>query len=50
VQLLELARNAQWLFAMQEPREKRRLPNFVLSNCPGSMAKWLRLSGNRLTS
>ena len=33
VQLLELARNAQRLFAEQEPREKRRLLNFVLSNC-----------------
>jgi DNA invertase Pin-like site-specific DNA recombinase len=33
VQLLELARNAQRLFAQQEPREKRRLLNFVLSNC-----------------
>jgi hypothetical protein len=33
VQLLELARNAQRLFAKQEPREKRRLLNFVLSNC-----------------
>ncbi|MGO9673666.1 MAG: recombinase family protein, partial [Methylocella sp.] len=33
VQLLELARNAQRLFARQEPREKRRLLNFVLSNC-----------------
>src|SRR6202023_4446977 len=33
VQLLELARNAQRLFAMQKPREKRRLLNFVLSNC-----------------
>ena len=32
VVLLDLARNAQRLFAMQEPREKRRL-NFVLSNC-----------------
>jgi site-specific DNA recombinase len=28
VQLLELARNAQRLFAKQEPREKRRLPQF----------------------
>ncbi len=27
------ARNAQRLFASQEPREKRRLLNFVLSNC-----------------
>ncbi|MBX3552910.1 MAG: hypothetical protein KF697_10670 [Pseudolabrys sp.] len=33
VQLLELARNAQRLSAKQEPREKRRLLNFVLSNC-----------------
>ena len=33
VQILELARNAQRLFAQQEPREKRRLLNFVLSNC-----------------
>jgi DNA invertase Pin-like site-specific DNA recombinase len=33
IQLLELARNAQRLFSKQEPREKRRLLNFVLSNC-----------------
>ena len=33
VQILELARNAQRLFEKQEPREKRRLLNFVLSNC-----------------
>jgi site-specific DNA recombinase len=33
IQLLELAQNAQSLFAKQEPREKRRLLNFVLSNC-----------------
>jgi hypothetical protein len=33
VALLDLARNAQRLFASQEPREKRRLLNFVLSNC-----------------
>jgi hypothetical protein len=33
VQLLELARNAQRLFAKQEPCEKRRLLNFLLSNC-----------------
>src|ERR1700730_10745450 len=31
--LLDLARNAQRLFAMQKPREKRRLLNFILSNC-----------------
>ena len=33
IQILELARNAQKLFARQQPREKRRLLNFVLSNC-----------------
>src|SRR5215813_8583526 len=33
VQLLELAQNAQRLFKKQEPREKRRLLNFVVSNC-----------------
>jgi hypothetical protein len=33
VALLDLARNAQRLFASQEPREKRRLLNFLLSNC-----------------
>jgi hypothetical protein len=32
VQILELARNAQKLFERQQPREKRRLLNFVLSN------------------
>jgi site-specific DNA recombinase len=33
VQILELARNAQRLFERQEPREKRRLLKFVISNC-----------------
>lgn len=33
VQILELARNAQKLFERQEPRQKRRLLNFLLSNC-----------------
>ena len=33
VRLLELARNAERLFAKQEPREKCRLLNFLLSNC-----------------
>src|SRR5207248_8764373 len=33
VRLLELARNAQRLFEKQEPREKRRLLNFLVSNC-----------------
>ena len=33
VALLDLAPNAESLFAKQEPREKRRLLNFVLSNC-----------------
>ena len=33
IRILELAQNAQRLFARQEPRQKRRLLNFVLSNC-----------------
>jgi site-specific DNA recombinase len=33
VQLLELASRAHELFESQEPREKRRLLDFVLSNC-----------------
>src|SRR5262245_39648598 len=33
VRLLELARNAQRLFEKREPRDKRRLLNFVVSNC-----------------
>ena len=33
VRVLELAKNAQRLFDKQEPREKRRLLNFVVSNC-----------------
>ena len=33
VRILELARNAQALFEQQPAREKRRLLNFVLSNC-----------------
>jgi site-specific DNA recombinase len=33
VQILELAGNAQKLFERQEPRQKRRLLNFVLSSC-----------------
>ena len=33
VQSLELAQSAQRLFEQQEPRQKRRLLNFVLSNC-----------------
>jgi site-specific DNA recombinase len=32
VHLLELARRAHGLFERREPREKRRLPNLVLSN------------------
>jgi site-specific DNA recombinase len=32
VRLLEMAHGAQRLFAMQQPREQRRLLNFVLSN------------------
>jgi len=33
IELMELARRAPELFAKQEPREKRRLLDFVLSNC-----------------
>jgi site-specific DNA recombinase len=33
VRILELARNAQHLFERQEARQKRRLLNFLLSNC-----------------
>ncbi len=33
VQIIELAQNAQKLFERQQPREKRRLLDFVLSNC-----------------
>jgi site-specific DNA recombinase len=33
VRILELARNAQALFECQPAREKRRLLNFLLSNC-----------------
>jgi site-specific DNA recombinase len=33
IQILELAQNAQKLFERQQPRQKRRLLNFVLSNC-----------------
>src|SRR5256885_17255662 len=33
VRLLELARRAHDLFRNQEPREKRRLLDFVVSNC-----------------
>ena len=33
MQILELASNAQKLFESQEPRQKRRLLNFLLSNC-----------------
>ena len=33
IQLLDLARRAHDLFRRQEPREKRRLLDFVVSNC-----------------
>ena len=33
VRLLELAQSARHLFDRQEPREKRRLLDFVVSNC-----------------
>jgi hypothetical protein len=40
VQILELARNAERLFERQEPHQKRRLLNFVLSNCTWEEARW----------
>jgi site-specific DNA recombinase len=33
IQLMELARRAPELFEQQEPKEKRRLLDFALSNC-----------------
>jgi site-specific DNA recombinase len=33
IQLLQLAQRAHTLFQKQEPREKRRLLNFLVSNC-----------------
>jgi site-specific DNA recombinase len=33
VRILELAQNAQRRFENQEPREKRRVLNFLVSNC-----------------
>ena len=33
VRLLELAQNARKLFEMQESREKRRLLDYIVSNC-----------------
>ena len=49
VALLDLARNAQMLFAKQEPREKRRLLNFILSNCTWEDGKLVAISANPLT-
>lgn len=40
MQLLELAQNAQRLFEKQEPREKRRLLNFMVSNRTWKGANW----------
>jgi site-specific DNA recombinase len=45
VRILELARNSRRLFEKQEPREKRRLLDFVVSNCTwkdGKLAPALR--------
>lgn len=49
VALLDLARNAQRLFAMQEPREKRRLLNLVLSNGSWEDGKMRDTPANPLT-
>ena len=40
VRILELARNSRRLFEKQEPREKRRLLNFVVSNCTWKDGNW----------
>jgi site-specific DNA recombinase len=48
VQLLELAQNAQRLFAKQAPHEKRRLLNFVLSNCTWEDGRVVTPSASRL--
>jgi site-specific DNA recombinase len=50
VQLLELARKAQELFARQQPHEKRRLLNIVLSNCTWEDGEVVPRSANRLIS
>ena len=39
VALLDHARAVQGLFAKQEPRQKRRVPNFQLSNCTWEAGK-----------
>src|SRR4029077_17786526 len=43
VRLLELAQTSQRLFAKQEPREQRRLLNFVLSNSTWKRRAFCRL-------
>src|SRR5688500_4841176 len=48
IALLDLARNAQRLFAKQEPREKRRLLNSCYPTALGRMARWSRPSANPL--
>ena len=48
IQILELAQNAQRLFERQEPREKRRLLNFVLSNCTWEDGEVVAPSANPL--
>jgi hypothetical protein len=48
IALLDLARNAQRLFAAQEPREKRRLLNFLLSNCTWEDGEMVAPSANLL--
>jgi site-specific DNA recombinase len=48
VRILELARNAQALFERQPAREKRRLLNFVLSNCSWEDGEVVATSANPL--
>jgi hypothetical protein len=48
VRILELARNVQKPLAQQEPRQKRRLIDFVLSNCSCKMVGFAPLFANPL--
>ena len=48
VRILELARNVQKLFAQQEPCQKRRLIDFVLSTCSWKMVGSAPLFANPL--
>jgi hypothetical protein len=46
--MMLIARNAQGCSPTSKPREKRRLPSYVLSNSLGKIVKWSPLSANLL--